>query len=103
MKIYFNKPEKLIRVNIKSPGHDTEHLMFYDCELLECAQKLMDAAHYIVEQKDDEDAIKVVVQCREWANSTNGASCSFPVYHVTPSMMKQLFLVHFGYGTEIVE
>jgi hypothetical protein len=48
MKIYFNKPEKLIRVNIKSQGQDTEHLMFYDCELLDCAQKLMDAAQEIV-------------------------------------------------------
>jgi hypothetical protein len=77
--------------------------MFYDCELLECAQKLMDAAQYIVTQPEDDidDAIKVIVQCREWANSTNGASCSFPVYHVSPSMMKRLFLTHFGYGTEI--
>jgi hypothetical protein len=104
MKIHFTRPSKLIRVNIKKKEHATEHIMFQECDLLECAQKLMDAAYDIVDQPEDKDeSNKIIIQCREWVNSKNGASCSFPVYNVSPSMMKQLFLRHFGYGMEFDE
>lgn len=104
MKIYFTRPSKLIRVNIKKKGHTTEHIMFEECELLQCAQKLMDVAYSIVEEPEDKDeSDKVVVQCREWSNSKNGASCSFPIYNISPSMLKILILRYFGYGMDFDE
>jgi hypothetical protein len=101
MKPYFSKPTKLIRVNISQEGCDTEHLMFQDCDLLQCAQELMGFSHEMVTSADSNPYDKkLTIQCREWENSRNGLSNTFSFFGPSPSSMKGLILRHFGYGLE---
>lgn len=101
MKLYFSKPQKLIRVNISQEGFKTEHMMFEDCELIECARVLMDLSDDMVTSADSNPyKKKLTIQCREWENSKNGLSNTFSFFGPSPGMMKGLILRHFGYGVE---
>jgi hypothetical protein len=101
MKPYFSKPKKLIRVNISQEGCDVEHLMFQDCDLLQCAKELMGFSQDIVLNSDSNPYDKkLTIQCREWENSKNGLSNTFSFFGPSPSSMKGRILRHFGYGLE---
>jgi hypothetical protein len=103
MKPYFSRPKKLIRVNISQEGHDTEHMMFEQCDLLQCSQELMKYIDDIVLTGENPYESKTTIQCREWENSKNGLSGSFSFFGPSPSMIKKLILAHFGYDTEFDE
>jgi hypothetical protein len=91
MKLLLKKPEKLIRVNITQPGQVARHLSFYDCTLSECFNSLMS----LVEQNIDGEH-KAMLQCREWYNSTNGASMSFSFNADNLDGVEQLIINHFS-------
>jgi hypothetical protein len=97
MKPYFSRPKKLIRVNISQEGCETEHMMFEQCDLLQCSQQLMSYVDDMVLSGENPYEKKLTIQCREWENSKNGLSGSFSFHGPSPSMMKKLILAHFGY------
>ena len=101
MKPYFSKPKKLIRVNTSQDGSSTEHLMFEECDLLQCAKELMGISHDMVTSSESNPYDKkLTIQCREWENSRNGLSNTFSFFGPSPNLMKSLILGHFGYGPE---
>lgn len=97
MKPYFSRPNFLIRVNISQDGHATEHMMFQDCDLLQCSQELMKLVDDVLLSGGNPYEAKLTIQCREWENSKNGLSGSFSFLGPSPSLMKSLILRHFGY------
>ncbi len=90
MKLLRKKPDKLIRVNITQPGQVAKHLVFYDCSLSECFNSLM-----ILMEQNIGGKNKSMLQCREWANSTNGASMSFSFTSDTLDEVEKLIINQF--------